>query len=144
MTRRAFVDVPVEVQRRLRQSLHQLTGLGRRWEVAEATERLISDLSYRRETIIALGVDSLSRYQNYEELAVFSYLVFLDPPFETLWNRVSANETHAALRTRLGRDGLQASWQERRLEYERCHLRLNTDALDPELTARLVLHCFYT
>jgi len=139
--RRPLVDLPTEVERRQRSLLSPFT---RRPSDNEAERRIVSDIASRREVIIATGADTLLREWNADELRVFSFLVFLDPPFEMLCRRAQSKRfSHPALGP-FSLDEAFQPWQERRQAYEHCDLQLTDGASTPELTARLVLHCFYT
>lgn len=139
---RPFIDIPVEVQRRQRLTVFQLPGLSRP-APPDLERRLIADLSYRRETVAALGCDGEWDAQTLEDLKVYAYVVFLDMPFDLLWRRIKAESEpgHAAAQSA---EALRSSWQGRRRELEQCDLQLVDGAATPRRLVQVILHCFYT
>ena len=140
--RRPFVDIPLEQERRLNRLGYQLRFLGREPNPHEIEARLILDLSYRRETIIALGSDTFDNPDFYEELRIFSYIVVLDPPFNTIWERMQ--KLNKGEMKGLARDEALARWQAWRARLPKHELELTADGLSAAQAARLIAHCFYT
>jgi shikimate kinase len=142
--RRHFVDFATELERRKRALVPQLRIFRSDPNPAELNARLVNDLSYKRETVIALAADTLETPDYRSELEVFSFIVFLDPPFDALWARLKDKPAAAATFVALGRDTVHALWHERRAQYERCELQLTNAWLTPAQAARLIVHCFYS
>jgi shikimate kinase len=144
LLRRPFFDLPAEFERRQRALTQQLRIFRTEPNPAELALRLITDVSYKRETVIALAGDTFEHPEFRAELEVFSFIVFLDPPFDVLWARLHDKPTAASTFTSLGRDAVHALWRERRQQYERCELQLTHPWLTPSQAARLIVHCFYS
>lgn len=142
--RRPFVDFSVELERRKRALVPQLRLFRSEPNPGELSARLVNDLSYKRETVIALAGDTLENPDYREDLEVFSFIVFIDPPFEQLWARLKDSPAAAATYVALGRDAVHSLWHERRVQYERCELQLTSPWLTPAQAARLIVHCFYS
>lgn len=142
--RRSLFVVPAEVARRRRLNLHQLTGLGRAVSDEQLEEWVIRDLSLRRGMVAVLGVDSLRVAEHFAELSVFSYLVFLDPPFAALWERIVSDPGLNDLVLELGRDGMHERWLKHREQYTFCNLQLFVPPDDPTRLSQLIAHCFFT
>jgi len=142
--RRPLFQVSAEVARRRRHNLHQLTGLGKPIGDAQLEEWVIRDLSLRRGMVAVLGVDSLQLADYFAELRVFSYLVFLDPPFPTLWERIVSDGSLNDLVLERGRDGLHDLWLRHREQHSFCNLQLFVPPDDAIQISKLVAHCFFT
>jgi shikimate kinase len=140
--RRGFIDVPVEARRR-RLGLFRLAGKPEP-QLEDAERRLIADLAYKREVIAALACDASLDPQVLEDLRVFSYIVFLDIPFEICWARLLADPMQTAEAQQQGRAELLRQWQAWRAELAGCDLQLFGPAQDARRLAQLVLHCFFT
>jgi shikimate kinase len=143
-TRRPFVDVPAELACRRNSLAQKLRVFRSEPNPGELEARLITDLSYRRESIIALAPDTLENPDYRADLEIFSFIVFLDPPFDVLWSRLHDKPQAACALVALGRDAVHALWHERRRAYEMCSLQLTLPWLTPAQAAQLILHCFYT
>jgi shikimate kinase len=141
--RRQFVDVPQELSKHARSSFLRLPQWRRQPEPEEIERRLVVDLAKRRDLVIALGADSLDDEDVRAEIAEFSFLVFLDPPFAALQRRLELMPDHYELMQRLGSSGLEEMLKQLRDQYEECDLQITED-LPPKQLARLIVHCFYT
>jgi shikimate kinase len=142
--RRPLFQVPAEIARRRRHNLHELTGLGRPVSDEQLEEWVIRDLSFRRGTVAVLDVNSLNVAEQFSELKVFSYLVFLDPPFPALWERIERDPNLSDLVLELGRAGLYERWLRHREQYDFCNLQLFVPPDDVVFMSKLVTHCFFT
>jgi hypothetical protein len=142
--RRPLFQVAAEVARRRRHNLHQLTGLGRPVSDDQLEEWVIRDLSFRRGTVAVLDVNSLNVAEQFSELKVFSYLVFLDPPFPALWERIERDPALSDLVLELGRPGLYERWLAHREQYAFCNLQLLAPPHDVLFLSKLIAHCFFT
>jgi len=142
--RRPLFQVPAEIARRRRHNLHQLTGLGRPVSDEQLAEWVIRDLSFRRGTVAVLDVNSMNVAAQFSELKIFSYLVFLDPPFPALWERIERDPDLSDLVLELGRDGLYERWLRHREQYDFCNLQLFVPPDDVVFLSKLVAHCFFT
>jgi shikimate kinase len=142
--RRTCIDIPAEMDRRKRSIPQQLRAFRGEYDPHDVEQRLIVDLSYKRETIIAVGADTLDNPDYRAELEVFSFIVFIDPPFDVLWSRLQAKPESAPALAGMGRDVVHALWQSKRAGYERCELQLTHPWLTPMQLARLVVHCFFS
>lgn len=143
LLRRPFFDLPVELERRKRTLAQQLRIFRSEPSSSELELRLVTDVSYKRETVIALAGDTFEQPEARAELEVFSFITFLDPPFDVLWARLHDKPAAASGFAALGRDAVHALWRERRQQYERCELQLTYPWLTPSQAARLIVHCFY-
>ena len=141
---RPFIDIPVEAQRRTRLSVFQLPGHGRQASASDVERRLIADLAYRRETVVALGSDGEWDAQTLDDLRVYAYVVFLDMPLEVLWRRIESDAEAGPQGARPELDRLRSQWQARRSEFEQCDLQLVDAGAAPRRLVQLILHCFYT
>ncbi len=145
---RPFIDVREELSRRTRIRFPVLSGVLRSSAGGDPESRLLSDLSFRRSAVIALDTTSLDTPGNLAEFQVFSYVVFLDTPFEELWQR----ELDKRSRSRepefpeswLDEKEWRKGWEERRMSYLQADLCLDTSGLSSEAIAALIIHCFYT
>jgi shikimate kinase len=142
--RRHFVDVPQELARRSKPSLINVGFWGRNVATAEDAEpRLVAQLMDRRDLVVSLSAESLDDRFALSETTDFSYLVFLDPPFEQVYERLKTMPAHRERAERLGRFGMLEEFERRRPLYEHCDLQL-TCADVPSQLAGLILHCFCT
>jgi len=141
--RRPLIDVPMEIKRRQRLSMFRLPGKGPPPSSRTLEEWVIRDLSYRRETVVVLGLDTLAREINREELDVFSFVVFIDPPFPVLWERIRRESSLSDMVLEHGRSGFYEMWLELRGYYEQCQLQLFVQPNAPVHTSKLVSHCFF-
>ena len=142
--RRQLVDFREEVEKRNRMNLYSIARLGRNPELADVETKLIDDLSYRRETVIALDCSGENYLEALDILQEISYLVILDPPFDAVWQRLATDPAYAGLLGRLGRTGLYEDWMECVSHRDSADLLLTDPALSILDNARLILHCFYT
>jgi shikimate kinase len=141
--RRQFIDIPQELARRSRPLFMPVTRWGRQPTPEETEARLVLSLLDRQNLVIALGGESLDDPAVLVEAVQFSYLVYLDLPFETLFRRLEQMPAHRDEAVRLGREGLREQFELRRGHYERCDLQLTADGT-PAQVAALILHCFCT
>ncbi len=142
--RRQLVDFSEETGKRNRLNLYTIARIGRKPDVEDVETKLIEDLSYRRETVIALDCDSEIYDEALAALGEVSYLVMLDPPFETIWQRLNADNRYSGMISRLGRAGTYNSWQRVTGKRQAADLLLTDPQLSMLELARLVLHCFFT
>lgn len=142
--RRPFFDVTSEIKRRERLARFKLPGTGPVPSSRKLEEWVIRDLAYRREAVVTLGLDTLANETNFEELQVFSYIVFIDPPFAVLWDRIQQDSAFAELVQEQGREGFHELWLELRASYELCNLQLFGALDQPARLSKLIAHCFYT
>jgi shikimate kinase len=141
--RRQFIDVPQELVRKLRPALVRVPLWGRPPDPETAESRLVTELTNRRDLVIALSAESLDDDDALHEVAEFSYLVFIDVPFDVLYARLQSMPAHRDKLASLGRFGLLEQYERRRSRYMHCDLQLTGDA-PPGRLAALILHCFYT
>jgi shikimate kinase len=141
---RRFIDVPQELSRRNKPSLINVGFWGRSNVSPEDAEpRLVTQLMDKRDLVVALSAESLDDRFALSETSDFSYLVFLDPPFEQLFERLQHMPAHRERAATLGHYGMLEEYERRRALYERCDLHL-TCADSPSQLAGLILHCFCT
>lgn len=141
--RRQFIDVPQELVRKARPAFVRMPLFGRPPDPETVEPRLVTDLMNRRDMVIGLSAESLDDPHVLDEVAEFSYLVYIDPPFDALLARLQHMPAHRDRLERIGPDGLRVEFERRRARYERCDLHLTGDA-PPHRLASLILHCFYT
>jgi len=142
--RRQFIDVPQELVRKAKPALISLPLWGRTPPDPETVEpRLVTDLMNRRDLVVGLSAESLDDSDALREVADFSYLVFIDPPFDILYARMQTMPAHRERLDQLGRFGLIEQLEARRAAYMRCDLHL-TGPEPPARLAALILQCFYT
>lgn len=142
---RPFVDWDTELARRLPKPWQGFwPRLGEsRVDREQVEARLIGDLGYRREAVIALGAEAAANQDYLAELRDFALLVHLDAPFEALMLRAesggclgsAAEADVAALRERF--EALAPA-------YSQAELRILNADLCVERCAALIIHCFYT
>ena len=94
--------------------------------------------------VISLRSDPRAQERFRDDLKTFCYLVFLDPPFEDLWDRISTHPPNNHESTEANRSELLGQWLEYRSTYQDCHLQLSTRGADVNHIAKLIIHCFYT
>ncbi|MEZ5338880.1 MAG: shikimate kinase [bacterium] len=142
--RRQLADFHDEVERRSRLNLYTIARIGRKPEQEDVETKLLADLSYRRETVVALDCASDNYLEAVESLSEVSYVVMLDPPFDVIWQRLEADRRYAALLSRHGRTGLYGMWKQASASRQHADLLLTDPRLSILDAARLVLHCFFT
>lgn len=142
--RRPFFDIPTEVDRRMRLNMLARAGIGRPPPRERVVQWVVRDLSYRRSTVAVLDGDALAHPDSYEELQIFSYLVYLDPPFEALWTSVQRDPAWNDMLLELGRDGLQDLWRLQRRNTSFCNLQVFLPVEDISFACKIIAHCFYT
>lgn len=142
--RRPFVSVPAEIERRRLLNLSRLTGLGQPPSDQKLAEWVIRDVSYRQSSIAVLGNNSMSVARQFDELKIFSFLVFLDPPFSALWERIERDAGLGDMVLELGRHGIYDLWLKHRAQYEFSNLQVFVPPEDTSFIAKLVAHCFFT
>lgn len=143
--RRPFIDWDAEIARRLPGSWRSLwpRGTERHFDREAIEARLISDLGYRRETIIALGAEAAGVEEYLRELRDFALLVHLDAPFEALMQRAaSGNCLGAADGAELA--ALRSRYQVLAPHFAQAELCIMNSELSVERCAALIIHCFYT
>jgi len=142
--RRPFFDVPVEVERRMRHNLLVRAGIGKAPRRERMVEWVVRDLSYRRSTVAVLDCDAMAHPDGYEELQIFSFLVYLDPPFESLWDRLQREPACNDLLLQHGPDGLREMWEKHRRNIFFCNLQVFLPVDEVAFATKLIAHCFYT
>lgn len=142
--RRSYFHVPAEIERRKRLNLFKLTGLGAPPSDARLEEWVIRDLAFRRGMVATLGIDSLANATCGEELRVFSYLVFIDPPFPVLWERIERDPSLGDMVLELGRNGIYEKWLAHRENYSFTNLQLFSPVDEVSFLSKLIAHCFFT
>ena len=142
--RRPFIDVPSEIKRRQRLALFRMPSAGPPASSRRLEEYVVRDMAYRRESVVVLGMDTLANEVNNDELHVFSYLVFIDPPFPVLWERIRRSPGLSDQVLELGRNGFYDMWLELRPTYEQCDLQLFAPPTEPAFLSKLISHCFYS
>ena len=135
--RRPFIDVGAELRRR--RSRMRVLSIGALDE-QDAQRSLLTDLSYRQETIFELPVDIASVYT---ELRDFSFSVFIDPPIEATFARLAADRRYRELLDDYGEEALLHKLNALRPRLLDCDLHLVGD-YPPQRAAALVIHGFYT
>lgn len=139
--RRPLIDFSAELRRRssrLRVLLPASATGG-----LDAERSLLADLSYRQESVIEVGVDTVEHGDYFEELNDFSFIVFIDPPFETLLASIRNDRRLRDVLDTFGEDGLYARWQALRPRFERCDFQL-TGSYTAQRAAALIIHSFFT
>lgn len=111
---------------------------------AQLEEWVVRDLSLRRGMVATLAANSRRVAEHFAELRVFSYLVFLDPPFPALWERIVRDSSLNDLVLEQGREGLYERWLSHREQYAFVNLQLFAPPDDPVYISKLVAHCFFT
>ena len=142
--RRQLADFSDEVERRSRLNLYTIARIGRKPEQEDVETKLISDLSYRRETVVALDCASELYQEAVEAMGEVSYLVLLDPPFDAIWQRMQFDPRYRAQCERLGRTGMYEKWQSQAYTRDSADLVITDGSLSILDASRLVLHCFFT
>lgn len=144
--RRPVVDWDQEVNRRAPFDLRALWphAFERQLDREAVERRLINDLSYRRETIIAFGSEAVAVPDYVNELKDFAYTVFLDLPWESLWQRIQNDSSLSERRESLGEQGLRELYLGLRDHYMACDLQIFAGMCSPQRCSQLILHCFYT
>lgn len=142
--RRQVIDFSEEIEKRNRLNLYSIARMGRKPDLADVETKLIDDLSYRREIVIALDCDGESYLEAFDTLQEISYVVMLDPPFEDIWQRMAADPAYAGELSRLGRTGVYSRWQDSTQRRNCADLVLKDPTLSVLDNARLILHCFFT
>lgn len=139
--RRPFIDLGAELRRR-RSRMRVLLPTSAADE-QEAERSLLSDLSYRQETIIEISVEALEHGNYYEELHEFSFIVFVDPSFDRLLETLRSGRRRSDVLDEYGEDGLYARLQALRPRLERCDFQLVGDH-SAQRAAALIIHSFFT
>ena len=139
--RRPYIDLAAELRRR-RSRLRVLLPSGASDEL-EAERSLLADLSYRQEAVIDVAVDTVEHGTYFEELNDFSFIAFIDPPFEDLIASVRNDRRLRDVLDMYGEDGLYARWQALRPSFERCDFQL-TGSYTAQRAAALIIHSFFT
>jgi hypothetical protein len=141
--RRPFVYLPNEVERRKRMNLLARAG----FRPPPSRERLVEwvtrDLSYRRELIIAIDTEHGKFAGAVDDLHEFSYIVYLDPPFEYLWERLCRRQKLNGDRP-LDREAVHTDWLEYRRLYSNADLLITNETSDTVYLSKLAAHCFFT
>jgi shikimate kinase len=139
--RRPCIDLSAELRRR-RSRLRVLLPAGVPDE-AEAGRSLLADLAYRQETIIEVGVEFIEHGAYFEELNDFSFIVFMDPPFDNLIASIRNDRRLRDVLDTYGEDGLHSRWQTLHPRLERCDFQL-TGSYTAQRAAALIIHSFFT
>lgn len=138
--RRPYIDLNAELRRRAgRLRVLQPVPAGNH----DAERSVLADLAYRQETIIDVGVETVAHGEYYEELHDFSFIVFIDPPFDALRNTLRSDYRQRGLLESQGEEALYAQWQALRPRFERCDFQLVGAHLPPR-AAGLIIHSFFT
>jgi shikimate kinase len=142
--RRPFIDWDAEVARRTPGSWRALwpASAEQRYDREHAEARLVDDLGYRREAIIAMGAEAAASEDYMRELRDFALLVFLDTPWPALRQRALGSGCMGVWDA-AGEELAQERYESLEPHYADCDLRLYNAELSVERAASLILHCFY-
>lgn len=142
--RRPVVDCESELRRRSRRSLCVLLPIGGPPPALEpdTAGSFLTDFTYRRDCILELDVATAEQIDYPDLLGEFSYVAFLDAPFELLLERMHADRRYAELLEQTGVDELHEQWLRLRQRFEQCDLQLGAHGI--MRCSQYVLHSFFT
>jgi len=108
----------------------------REWEGALALE-----LAMRQNIVVATGGGSLVDDKVFEQLGVYGFFVYLEWPFEVLWERIEQTGRYRPLVER-GRNEMLRLFRKREPRYRQSHLTVRCDRLPADFIAKVVRHAF--
>ena len=80
--------------------------------------KVIRSLSYQKPRVVSLGGGSVLKDKNVKYMKRSGLIVFLDTPFEVVYERVRRNNRRPIAR-RLDKEGLRELFEERRKRYQK-------------------------
>lgn len=143
---RPFVDWDAELARRLPrpwQSIWPRLSESRA-DREQLEARLIDELGFRRETVIAMGAEAGAVEEYLRELRDFALLVYLDTPLPALLLRAAGGHCLPPGALAGGETELRAAYEQLAPQYAKAELHIRNAELSVERCAALIIHCFYT
>jgi shikimate kinase len=94
-------------------------------------------VALRPGAVVATGGGTLTRHENREVLAREAFAVWLDAPFDVLWDRISRSAGRPVAEA-LGRDELESLYESRRAAYADSSLRVDATRPIEEVAQQVV------
>ena len=137
-----LVDTDRLIERRLRLSIPAIFARQGEDHFRRLEDQLVARLIHQSRLVIATGGGIPVHSPSWPKLAKESLTVFLDPPFEWLWQTI-AGDPHRPLAAGRSREELWKLWQSRREIYREADLILNPSLLTPRQAATIIVRVFY-
>lgn len=120
-----FVDSDAEIEAATRMSVADIFRHLGEPEFRRIERRTIADLVGGEPKVISIGGGAFVDPETREILNREATTIWLDPPFEVVWERVSRSNKRP-LAAGKSADELRALWQSRREHYEHAHIHIPT------------------
>ena len=137
-----LVDTDRLIERRLRLSIPAIFARQGEKRFRRLEDQLVARLIYQSRLVVATGGGIPVHSPTWPRLAEESLTVFLDPPFEWLWQHIS-HDPHRPLATGRSREELRRLWQSRREVYREADLILDPSLITPRQAATIIVRVFY-
>lgn len=140
--RRQFADTDILAARAARMSIPAVFERFGEARFRELEMDAARELAMRRKMVIATGGGLPSNGRALDELGVFGFIVYLEWPFEALWERISKTGRMRPLVRQYGKTGLSSLFAEREQRYRDAELVVSANGLTPKVIARVIRHAF--
>lgn len=142
--RRQLIEWELEAERRSRRDFRLILPFSSAERDVDSIERrLMAELPYRRDSIIVLAPEAVLLEGWPDTFLENTMTVFIDLPFERLWQRLVDGVTSPASLPAPDPSAARADWERLYPLYAQAQLRL-TGPPNPPRQARVILHSFYT
>lgn len=140
--RRQFADTDIIAARAARMSISAIFERFGEARFRELELDAARELAMRRKLVIATGGGLPINGKALDELKVFGFIVYLEWPFDALWERISKTGRMRPLVRQHGETGLSSLFAEREERYRDAQLVVSANGLTPKEIARVILYAF--
>ena len=140
--RRPFADTDILAARAARMSISAIFERFGEARFRELEMDAARELAMKRKLVIATGGGLPSNGRALDELKVFGFIVYLEWPFEALWERISKTGRMRPLVRQYGKTGLLSLFAEREQRYRDAELVVSANGFTPKVIARVIRHAF--
>ena len=140
--RRQFADTDILAARAARMSISSIFERFGEERFRELELNAARELAMQRKLVIATGGGLPFNGKALDELKVFGFIVYLEWPYEALWERISKTGRMRPLVRQYGMNGLRELFVKREQRYRDAELVVSADEFTAKVIARVILHAF--
>jgi shikimate kinase len=140
--RRQFADTDILAARAARMSIPAVFERFGEARFRELELDAARELAMQRRLIIATGGGLPFNGKALDELRIFGFIVYVEWPYEALWERISKTGRMRPLVRQYGMNGLRELFAKREERYRDVELVVSANGLTPKEIARVILHAF--
>ncbi len=140
--RRQFTDTDILAARAARMSISAIFERFGEERFRELELSVARELAMQRKLVIATGGGLPFNGKALDELKVFGFIVYLEWPYEALWERISKTSRMRPLVRQYGMNGLRELFAKREQRYRDAELVVSANGLTSKAIARVILHAF--